>query len=127
MKNIGYLKIIAERERSGMASVWDEYLCLRKVSETEYELSVRAYEVLAEGWDYYDEETEGYDLPDEINGKGVVGFVDEWIVGGSLIETEAFKSLLFKDLNHPDVTQWFDEVKWNTSAVMSALQSAVEN
>ena len=83
MKNIGDLKIIAERERSGMASVWDEYLCLRKVSETEYELSVRAYEVLAEGWDYYDEETEGYDLPDEINGKGVVGFVDEWIVGGS--------------------------------------------
>ena len=127
MKNIGDLKIIAERERSGMASVWDEYLCLRKVSETEHELSVRAYEVLAEGWDYYDEETEGYDLPDEINGKGVVGFVDEWIVGGSLIETEAFKSLLFKDMNHPDVTQWFDEVKWNTSAVMSALQSAVEN
>ena len=127
MKKIGDLKIIDERERSGMASVWDEYLCLRKVSETEYELSVRAYEVLAEGWDYYDEETEGYDLPDEINGKGVVGFVDEWIVGGSLIETEAFKSLLFKDLNHPDVTQWFEELEWNTSAVMSALQSAVEN
>ena len=127
MKNIGDLKIIAERERSGMASVWDEYLCLRKVSETEYELPVRAYEVLAEGWDYCDEETEGYDLPDEINGKGVVGFVDEWIVGGSLIETEAFKGLLFKDLNHPDVTQWFEEVKWNTSAVISALQSAVES
>ena len=127
MKNIGDLKIIAERERSGMASVWDEYLCLRKVSETEYELSVRAYEVLAEGWDYYDEESEDYDLPDEINGKAVVGFVDEWIVGGSLIETEVFKSLLFKDLNHPDVTQWFEEVEWNTSAVMSALQSAVEN
>ena len=127
MKNIGDLKVIAERERSGMASVWDEYLCLRKVSETEYELSVRAYEVLAEGWGYYDEETEGYDLPDEINGKGVVGFVDEWIIGGSLIETEAFKILLFKDLNHPDVTQWFEEVEWNTSAVMSALQSAVEN
>ena len=127
MKNIGDRKIIAARERSGMASVWDEYLCLRKVSETEHELSVRVYEVLAEGWDYYDEETEGYDLPDEINGKGVVGFVDEWIVGGSLIETEAFKSLLFKDLNHPDVAQWFEEVEWNTSAVMSALQSAVEN
>jgi len=127
MKNIGDLKIIAERERSGMASVWDEYLCLRKVSETEYELSVRAYEVLAEGWDYYDEKTEDYDLPDEINGKAVVGFVDEWIVGGSLIETEAFKSLVFVDLEHPDVTQWFEEVKWNNSAVVSALQSAVEN
>ena len=127
MKNIGDLKIIAERERSGMASVWDEYLCLKKVSETEHELSVRAYEVLAEGWNYYDEESEDYDLPDEVNGKAVVGFVDEWIVGGSLIETEAFKSLLFKDLNHPNVTQWFEEVKWNNSAVMSALQSAVEN
>ena len=127
MKNIGDLKIIAERERSGMASVWDEYLCLRKVSETEHELSVRAYEVLAESWDYYHEESEDYDLPDEINGKAVVGFVDEWIVGGSLNETEVFKSLVFRDLTHPDVTQWFDEVKWNTSAVMSALQSAVEN
>ena len=127
MKNIGDLKIIAERERSGMASVWDEYLCLRKVSETEYELSVRAYEVLAEGWDYYDEESEDCDLPDEINGKAVVGFVEEWIVGGSLIETETFKSLIFSDLTHLDVTQWFDEVKWNTSSVMSALQSAVEN
>ena len=127
MKNIGDLKIIAERERSGMASVWDEYLCVRKVSETEYELSVRAYEVLAEGWDYYDEESEDYDLPDEINGKAVVGFVDEWIVGGSLIETETFKSLIFSDLTHPDVAQWFDELKWNTSEVMSVLKSAVEN
>jgi uncharacterized protein YacL (UPF0231 family) len=127
MTNIGDLKIIAERECSGMVSVWDEYLCLRKVSETKYELSVRAYEVLAEGWDYYDEESEDYDLPDEINGKAVVGFVDEWIVGGSLIETETFKSLIFSDLTHPDVAQWFNEVKWNTSAVMSALQSAVEN
>jgi len=30
MKNIGDLKIIAERERSGMVSVWNEYLCLRQ-------------------------------------------------------------------------------------------------
>ena len=126
MKNIGDLKIIAERERSGMASVWDEYLCLRKVSETEYELSVRAYEIPAEGWAYYDEESEDYDLPDEINGKAIVGFVDEWIVGGSLIETEAFKSLIFSDLNHPKVMQWFEEVKWSTSAVMSELRTAVE-
>ena len=126
MKNIGDLKIIAERERSGMASVWDEYLCVRKVSETEHELSVRAYEILAEGWAYFDEESEDYDLPDEINGKAIVGFVDEWIVGGSLIETEAFKSLIFRDLTHPAVTQWFEEVNWSTSAVMSALRSAVE-
>ena len=126
MKNIGDLKIIAERERSGMASVWVEYLCVRKVSETEHELSVRAYEILAEGWAYYDEEAEDYDLPDEINGKAIVGFVDEWIVGGSLIETEAFKSLTFSDLNDPEITQWFEEVKWSTSVVTSALQSAVE-
>ena len=127
MKNIGDLKIIAERERSGMASVWDEYLCLKKVSETEHELSVRAYEVLAEGWDYYDEESEDYDLPDEINGKAVVGFVDEWIVGGSLIETEAFKGLTFSDLNHPEVTQWLAEIQWNTSDVVSAIGSVVES
>lgn len=126
MKNIGDLKITAERERSGMTSVWNEYLCLRKVSETEHELSVRAYEILAEGWTYYDEETEDYDLPDEINGRTIIGFVDEWIVGGSLIETEAFKSLNFSDLDHPEVTQWFDEIKWNTPNVMSALRSAVE-
>ena len=126
MKNIGDLKIIAERERSGMASVWDEYLCLRKVSETEHELSVRAYEILAEGWAYFDEESEDYDLPDEMNGKAIVGFVDEWIVGGSLIETEAFKSLAFSDLNHPKVTQWLEEAKWSTSKVTSELRSAVE-
>ena len=126
MKNIGDLKIIAERERSGMTSLWDEYLCVRKVSETEHELSVRAYEILAEGWAYYDEQSEDYDLPDEINGKAIVGFVDEWIVGGSLIETEAFKSLIFSDLNHPEVTQWFEEVKWSTSAVMVELRSAIE-
>ena len=127
MKNIGDLKIIAERERSGMASVWNEYLCVRKVSEMEHELSVRAYEILAEGWAYYDEESEVYDLPDEINGKAIVGFVDEWIVGGSLIETEAFKSLTFSDSNGPEVTQWFEEVKWSKSAVMLELQTAVES
>ena len=125
--NIGDLKVIAERERSGMASVWDEYLCVRIVSETEHELSVRAYKILAESGAYYDEETEDYDLPDEINGKTVVGFVDEWIVGGSLIETEAFKGLTFNDLNHPEVTQWLAEIQWNTSDVVSAIGSVVES
>ena len=49
MKNIADLKIISGLERSGMASVWDEYLCLRKALETEHEASVRAYEIIAEG------------------------------------------------------------------------------
>ena len=87
---------------------------------------MRAYEILAEGWAYFDEESEDYDLPDEMNGKAIVGFVDEWIVGGALIETEVFKSLTFSELNHPEVMQWYEEVKWTTSAVMLELRSAVE-
>ena len=50
MTHIGDLKVIAKRERSGMASVRDEYLCLVRVSEVKHELSVRAYEVLAQDW-----------------------------------------------------------------------------
>lgn len=64
-----------------MTSVWNEYLCLTQNGNGNATLEVCRYEALAEipqdeDWDEV--------LPEEIEGKKVIGVEDDFIVGGEL-------------------------------------------
>lgn len=76
--------VIAQRERSSLASTWNEYLCLSEGETESYKLFTGQYESLAELNDCYDEELEDYVLPEQIDGKAVMGIEDDYVVGGEL-------------------------------------------
>jgi hypothetical protein len=77
--------IIAEQEQSSMASTWTEYLVLERRAKTkDWRLFVGKYEVLAECWDYFNDETQDFDLPKSIQRNKVVGIEDGWVIGGPL-------------------------------------------
>ena len=70
--------IIAEQERSSMASTWTEYLVLeRRANTRDWRLFVGKYEALAECWAYYDEDLNDFKLPKTINGEKVFEFSDD--------------------------------------------------
>jgi len=78
-------KIISTGEGSGMTSVWNDYLWLTRsgngTATLTATLEVCLYEALAEippdeDWDEI--------LPEDIEGKKVVGVEDDFIVGGEL-------------------------------------------
>jgi hypothetical protein len=74
-------------EESSMVSTWTVYLCLETLEDGQIELSERQYEGLAMCHDYAVEKDQGdvdYVLPDEIDGKRVVGIDDEIVIGGDL-------------------------------------------
>lgn len=76
-----YPKVISVREGWGMTSTWKEYLRLSQDDDGRAMLEVCRYEALAETPD--DEDWDG-PLPEEIDGKKVVGVEDDYIVGGEL-------------------------------------------
>ena len=53
----GEIRTISSREGSNPASTWGEDLCLKRISDNEFELFVGGYEVVAEVSDFFDEET----------------------------------------------------------------------
>jgi len=56
-------EILAEREASGMTCTWDEFLCVGLNKDQSFTLYTGRREVLAEASDFYNEDTEEYEIP----------------------------------------------------------------
>jgi hypothetical protein len=122
---IGSVQVIATRERSTMVSTWVEELCLEKISGTEFELFVGGYGVLAVASDFYNEDTEEEDIPNEIDGYPVKGVYDGVVVGGEIFKDERTGGVRFSEFDNPDVIGWLESVNWGDVDTMNATKSAL--
>jgi len=113
--------ILAEREESSMVSNWNEYCCLLRLPENRLRLFTGRYEGLADIHQYYNEETENYDLPDEIDGKQVVGREDEIVVGGELQSYD--DEVEFVDPSAIEVRSWLDAKRWSTVVSIEMIRN----
>ena len=84
------IKIIDSRECSTLASTWSEDLCLKRVSQTHFELFVGGYDVVGETSEFFDEETGEEEIPDEIGGYPVRGIEDGYVIGGEIVKNEEY-------------------------------------
>lgn len=116
---------IVSREQSSMVSCWTEHLCLAPIGGGRNRLFTGQYEALAELNDYYNEETEDYDLPDEIDGKIVNGFQDEYVVGGDLQYFESEEAVEFSSPDEPHVSDWLYASGWNSLVTLGDLSRKV--
>jgi len=96
-----------------MASAWTEYLCLRTMQGGQSQLFQAQYEPLGSCENYFNEETQEYDLPHEINGQPVVGIEDEWVVGGSLEPFQEELAIEFTSFAEPKVASWLITYGWS--------------
>jgi hypothetical protein len=124
---IGDIKIIASRKGSTPASTWTENLCLKKITNTEFELFVGGYEVVAEASDFYDEETEEDVIPDEIDGYPVMGTIDGYVIGGEILKNEDDGEVRFTDFETAEVRDWLKGIKWGDTNTVSAIQAALKS
>ena len=120
-----FLEVLASREEPSMVSMWTVYLCVSEGKIRRYTLFEGGYEVLAERSEYFNEETEDYDLPTEIDGKGVVGIDDDFVVGGELSWVNDYQKVDFDTLDDPKVREWMLENRWNPEEWWGAIQAAV--
>jgi hypothetical protein len=122
--DVGEIKTIDTREGSSLASTWSEDLCLKRVSQTHFELFVGGYEVVGETSDFFDEETGDEEIPDEIGGYPVRGIEDGYVIGGEIIKNEEYGEVQFADLEAAEVQEWLTGVEWNTDQVFSLIRTA---
>ena len=118
------VSVVGVREQSTMVSNWDEYLCFSISENSKYRLDLRQYENLASIYDYYDESTDEYELPDEIDGKSVLGQEDENLVGGDLICWRD-ESIEVADLNGFALRAWLKENDWPVSETINAVRALI--
>ena len=105
----GELHILEQKTKSSMVSSWTEYLCLQRLAENKFELSMRSYEIIGDPSAYYDEKTDDYVIPDLIDGQKVAGVEDGYIVGGELISLEDQMSpLLFVSVDDEKLIDWIN-------------------
>ena len=91
---IGEIIEISSKLNYTPASTWNTYLCLERLSEDKYEVSIRSYEYLCEVDDIQEElnliDDENFDmnehLPYTYEGKKVVEVVDMSLVMGGDLE-----------------------------------------
>ena len=81
---------IDSRENSGHVDSWMEYLCLEKTSDGNFVLSIKSHVIIDSEYNgeiisqFYDEDTDEYNLPNEINGIKVLGWNAEFLLGVDL-------------------------------------------
>lgn len=117
--------VIAEREGTSMASMWNEYLCLVPGEDEPYRLFTGKYEALAECDDFYDEGLDDYVLPDTIDGKAVVGIEDDLVVGGDLVWEDGSDIIEFSNVFDPILKSWLDETRWTKLGVLASIEKAI--
>ena len=102
---------LAEREASGMTSTWDEFLCLSLNDDQTFFLCTGRRAVLAEASEYYNEETEELEVPEEIDGQAVWGIKDDCVVAEAIGNYDDDK-LLLADFDQKAVQAWLVELDW---------------
>jgi len=121
----GKIKIIDSREGSSLASTWSENLCLKRVSQTNFELFVGGYEVVGETSEFFDEKTGKEEIPDEIDGYPVQGVEDGYVIGGEIAKNEEYGELQFSDFKAADVRDWLASIDWNTDQVFLLIRTII--
>jgi len=103
--------ILAEREVSGMTCTWDEFLCVELNKEQSFTLYTGRREVLAEASDFYNEDTEDYEIPDEIDGQAVWGVKEDCVVSESVGDFDD-ATLKLASFDREEVQAWLVETDW---------------
>ena len=121
--------MLDQRQESSMVSSWTEYLCLDREADGSYVLAVKGYEILASVSEYYNEETEQYEIPDEIDGDFVIGQEDDYIVGGSLRNhSDEIYTLEFVIPKKEEIEEWLNDIaNWDPSIVTKVLDIATKS
>jgi hypothetical protein len=122
-----YPKIIASREASSMVSTWTEFLRLSKADADAAALEVCMYEGLGE-LDQPEDEGEEPIIPEEIDGKKVMGVDDGYIIfGGELLCLGEEKRLRYRKADLEKAVKWLEAKHWRiTNNLVEELKRAVE-
>jgi len=115
--------ILAERESSGMTSTWDEFLCLALCDDQTVLLFTGRREALADASDFYDENEDEYDIPDEIDGKAVWGVKDGCVLGEN-IENYDEDALSLKSFDSDAVLGWLEKTDWQEDVSQAEVKKA---
>ena len=114
---------IDRRENSGHVDSWMEYLCLEKNGAGDFVLSIKSHVIIDSEYNgeiitqFYDEDTDEYDIPDEINGIRVLGWNAEFLLGVDLENNFQYTTLEItnSDFEH-SMVQWMDSINWDVTA-----------
>jgi len=137
-EKIDEVHILDIRDEPSRVSKCEEYLCVERVSNKEFELSIRSYEILGDAfefqgkyvnWDVFDFQDQDVDEddelyhPDEIDGVSVVGIWNEYIIGGNFIpRSDEYGEIRFTDFEHEDVNDWLVLVNWDSKKTRKELK-----
>lgn len=117
-------EILAEREASGMTSTWDEFLSVELNMDQSFTLYTGRRAVLAEASDFYNEDTEDYEIPDEIDGQAVWGVKDDCVVSVSVGDFDD-EILRLADFDQEAILAWLVDTDWIEDASPADVKEAL--
>ena len=121
---IGETEVIDLREQSTMASCWQEFLVLEKLSDTEFLLDIRGWDCLGKvgvgEFDFEEDEYGDIIVPEEINGKHIAYIENGFVYGGELVK-HGNEEVKFTRPDQDEVICWLESIEWNDEDVTKDL------
>ena len=117
--------VLRDRECSTMVSAWDELLCVGLGVSKPYKLYLGQYEVIGERADCYDEEENGYVLPDHIDGKPAQKFMDDAVIGYEVENVSYREEDEFEFADPAESVNWLSTNNWLDETLLADLTTAI--
>ena len=120
--------LLAEREKSSMASCWNESLLLKQNDAGHYYLAECGHEVLGSIYELPEDEIYDDDgnliTPTHYNGQPVLDLEDgEWLVGAELLERESSKPFDLDSLERAEA--FLEESGWSSHPDVAVIREAI--
>lgn len=120
-------RIVHSIDFSTMASNWTEHLCLHRLADGSFRLDVLGWEVWGQDSEFWDEETEECEIPDEIDGHMVIGVEDGFVVIDNLVSTGNTEAVYeFTEFDWDEFAEAFslEDARWRSEEVRDKLQKS---
>jgi hypothetical protein len=121
------VRILETIQQSSMASTWTEHLCIHRTPDGKWCLDIRGYEVVGETNEFEDENG---DLPNQIDGKEVVGTEDEYVVVDHLVpHSDSYSEYVFERFDADEFEKCFtpDNAEWCSDETKHKIRRAILN
>lgn len=119
-------KILYTRSGSSMSDSYSESLCIERLTLKKYRLFLGGYEFLGEIADFVDEETGEENIPEMIGREKVKEYDGQYIYGGSIVQNEDDREVVFQDISDVDLHNWLKDIDLHNAEILFSIRETIK-
>jgi len=117
--------VLGSRSLVFQEKCWEEHLTISNGQQKTFLIATAGYSALADANEFFNIETETFDLPKTIGNLNVVGIKDNYIIGGDIWINADAQGYEFDTIDKAQLERWLEENKWTSIVDIDTIEKLI--